>query len=124
MRVIVIALLLPVSRLSLSICKAEIVISEIADRGTSSVCGGGNDWLELHNSDDAAAVDLSDGYVLHDNRGMNHASAYKFPPRPQQEQFLLQQVCELFGVSEKDFTIIENWVRRLIALQEEAQAFM
>jgi uncharacterized tellurite resistance protein B-like protein len=41
-----------------------------------------------------------------------------------EEQFLLQEVCKLFEVSEQDFSMIENWVRRLNALEEEARAFM
>jgi tellurite resistance protein len=41
-----------------------------------------------------------------------------------EEQFLLKEICKTFEVTESDFTIIENWVRRLIALEKEARAFM
>lgn len=41
-----------------------------------------------------------------------------------EEQFLLREVCDVFEVTEQDFTLIENWVRRLIALEKEAQSFM
>ena len=41
-----------------------------------------------------------------------------------EEQFLLKDVCSAFKVSEQDFTLIENWVRRLIALEREASSFM
>ena len=41
-----------------------------------------------------------------------------------EEQFLLKEICAAFEVTEFDFTIIENWVRRLIALEKEARAFM
>lgn len=41
-----------------------------------------------------------------------------------EEQLLLKEICETFEVTEPDFTIIENWVRRLIALEKEARAFM
>jgi tellurite resistance protein len=41
-----------------------------------------------------------------------------------EEQFLLKEICVTFEVTESDFTIIENWVRRLIALEKEARAFM
>ena len=41
-----------------------------------------------------------------------------------EEQFLLKEICVTFEVTESDFNIIENWVRRLIALEKEAQAFM
>jgi uncharacterized tellurite resistance protein B-like protein len=41
-----------------------------------------------------------------------------------EEQFLLREICATFEVTESDFTIIENWVRRLIALEKEARAFM
>ena len=41
-----------------------------------------------------------------------------------EEQFLLKEICKAFEVSESDFTRLENWVRRLIALEKEARAFM
>ena len=41
-----------------------------------------------------------------------------------EEQFVLKKICETFEVTESDFTIIENWVRRLIALEKKARAFM
>ena len=41
-----------------------------------------------------------------------------------EEQFLLKKIYETFEVTESDLTIIENWVRRLIALEKEARAFM
>jgi Lamin Tail Domain/CotH kinase protein len=63
---------------------ADIIISEIADQGTSSACDGGNDWLELYNTatgaseNDTAAFNLS-GLILHDDQGVNDTSAYTFP---------------------------------------------
>ncbi|MGV0035452.1 MAG: TerB family tellurite resistance protein [Candidatus Azotimanducaceae bacterium WSBS_2022_MAG_OTU7] len=41
-----------------------------------------------------------------------------------EEQFLLKEICKTFEVTESDFTVIENWVRRLIALEKEARSFM
>lgn len=41
-----------------------------------------------------------------------------------EEQFLLKDVCQAFEITEVQFTRIENWVRRLIALEEEARSFM
>ena len=41
-----------------------------------------------------------------------------------EEQFLLKELCELFSISTQDFSVIENWVRRLIALEKEARSFM
>jgi tellurite resistance protein len=41
-----------------------------------------------------------------------------------EEQFLLKEICVTFEVTESDFIIIENWVRRLIALEKETRAFM
>lgn len=37
-----------------------------------------------------------------------------------EEQFLLKDVCRIFNIDEPLFGRIENWVRRLIALEEEA----
>lgn len=41
-----------------------------------------------------------------------------------EEQFLLKDICKAFEVSDNDFILIENWVRRLIALEKEAGSFM
>jgi tellurite resistance protein len=41
-----------------------------------------------------------------------------------EEQLLLKEICATFEITESDFSIIENWVRRLIALEKEARAFM
>ena len=41
-----------------------------------------------------------------------------------EEQFLLKDICTAFEISETDFIVIENWVRRLIALQRGASSLM
>jgi len=41
-----------------------------------------------------------------------------------EEQFLIEEVCSAFKFSEKEFNLIDNWVRRLISLQKEATSFM
>ena len=41
-----------------------------------------------------------------------------------EEQFLLKEVCSAFEVAGQDFALIENWVRRLIALEKEASSLM
>ena len=54
-----------------------IIISEIADRGTSDdACDGNADWIELRN---IASSDVSlQDFKLHDDNGANDASAYVF----------------------------------------------
>lgn len=41
-----------------------------------------------------------------------------------EEQMLVKQVYKLFELTEEEFTLLENWVRRLIALEKEALALM
>ena len=41
-----------------------------------------------------------------------------------EEQCLLSDLCKLFNTSDTDFQRIENWVRRLISLEREANEFM
>ncbi len=41
-----------------------------------------------------------------------------------EEQCLLKDICLAFEISDPDFTLIENWVQRLISLDKEASAFM
>ena len=40
-----------------------------------------------------------------------------------EEQSFLKVLCKTFEISESEFVLIENWVRRLIALEREANAF-
>ena len=40
-----------------------------------------------------------------------------------EEQSFLNVLCNAFEISENEFVLIENWVRRLIALEQEANAF-
>ena len=73
-------LILPLLLLFSSTCttKAQpnIIISEVSDKGTFGVCGG-NDWMELYNEGNEP-VDLSQGYILHDDKGLTHEKAYHF----------------------------------------------
>jgi len=41
-----------------------------------------------------------------------------------EEQCFLQDLCTAFEISEADFKLIDNWVRRLISLEREANAFL
>ena len=41
-----------------------------------------------------------------------------------EEECLLKEVSRTFQISEQDFLLLDNWVRRLIALEQEARAFM
>lgn len=58
--------------------QAQIVINEIADKGTSNVCNG-KDWIELHNQG-PEIVDLgAERYMLHDDKGISDEDAFSFP---------------------------------------------
>ncbi len=37
-----------------------------------------------------------------------------------EEQCFIQDLCEVFGLAASEFSLIENWVRRLISLEREA----
>jgi Lamin Tail Domain len=69
------------NRRSIALVSADIVISEIAGKGSSNVCGeeDPNDWIELHNTATNASVSLA-GYILHDDNGIDDATAFTFPP--------------------------------------------
>ena len=41
-----------------------------------------------------------------------------------EEQFLIKSLCTLFNTTDADLYLMENWVRRLIALEREANGFM
>ena len=41
-----------------------------------------------------------------------------------EEECLLKEVSRAFGLAEEEFLLLDNWVRRLVALEQEAQSFM
>jgi len=41
-----------------------------------------------------------------------------------EEQCFLKDLCQVFEISDADFRLIDNWVRRLISLEKEAQDFL
>ncbi len=41
-----------------------------------------------------------------------------------EEECLLKEVCRVFGVSDAEFRLLDNWVRRFLSLEEEAHSFM
>jgi hypothetical protein len=55
--------------------QAEVVISEVADKGTTGMCDG-NDWVELYNGGNTAVAIA--GYVLYDDKGPTHSGALVF----------------------------------------------
>ncbi|CAB9512555.1 spore coat protein CotH [Seminavis robusta] len=57
---------------------AQIVINEIADKGTLSACNG-EDWVELYNYGDTDIHLGTEGYILHDDNGKDHEKAFHFP---------------------------------------------
>ena len=41
-----------------------------------------------------------------------------------EEQSFLKVLCETFEITDADFSLIDNWVKRLVALEKETSAFM
>ena len=41
-----------------------------------------------------------------------------------EEECLLKEVCGRFGLSERDFLLLDNWVRRWIVLREDAEQLL
>lgn len=41
-----------------------------------------------------------------------------------EEECLLREVCRAFHVPDEEFLLLENWVRRLVALEDEARSLM
>ncbi len=41
-----------------------------------------------------------------------------------EEECLLREISEAFGVSDDEFMLLDNWVRRLLTLENEAQDLM
>ena len=41
-----------------------------------------------------------------------------------EEECLLREVCKAFQLPDADFLLLENWVRRLVALEDEARVLI
>jgi tellurite resistance protein len=41
-----------------------------------------------------------------------------------EEECLLKEICQAFQVPEEDFMLLDNWVRRLLALEAEAASLL
>ena len=41
-----------------------------------------------------------------------------------EEECLLKEISEAFGVSDDEFMLLDNWVRRLLALEREARGLL
>jgi len=41
-----------------------------------------------------------------------------------EEECLLKEISTVFKVADEEFLLLDNWVRRLVGLEEEAQSFM
>ncbi|MDE0422218.1 MAG: TerB family tellurite resistance protein [Gammaproteobacteria bacterium] len=41
-----------------------------------------------------------------------------------EEECLLKEVARAFGISDADFALMDNWVRRLVGLEQEARDLM
>ena len=41
-----------------------------------------------------------------------------------EEECLLKEVSRAFGIPDSQFRLMDNWVRRMVALEQEARAFM
>lgn len=90
-----------------SVVNAEIQITEIADKGSWNICNG-NDWLEIHNTGDTP-IDLSQGYLLHDDKGPDHDEAYRFPPEtPLMQPNEYRVLCTRLTMEQEDSTSNSN----------------
>jgi len=41
-----------------------------------------------------------------------------------EEESFLRVLCKAFEISDSDFSLLDNWVKRLVALEKEASVFM
>ena len=77
------------SLIALSLVHGNVLITEVADKGSSNGNCGAADWVELFN--EGQAISLS-GYVLHDDKGPLDTGAFTFSedwPMLQTEEYLV-----------------------------------
>ncbi len=84
--------------------------------------------MELKGNDEIEYLELSGIETVFDTRKSRFVAlinllrlSYADGAFEIEEECLLKEICSAFGVEDDDFMLLDNWVRRLIALEEEAR---
>lgn len=91
---------------------ASVVINEVAFKGSGDSICGGEDWIELYNTNDGEAVSLTN-YVLHDDKGAADEDAKSFQGvtmAPGEFLLLCRDVDFAFGIGGDDTVTLLNEV--------------
>lgn len=87
--------------------------------------------MELNPGDDVEYLELSGIEKIFDSRKSRVVAlvnllrlGYADGAFEIEEECLLREVCKAFQLPDEEFLLLENWVRRLVALEDEAQSMM
>jgi len=79
-----------------------------------------SDYLELDGIEDIFATRKSRVIALLNLIRLSYADgAFEI-----EEECLLKEISRTFDVSDEEFMLLDNWVRRLVALEDEARGLM
>ena len=87
--------------------------------------------MELNQTDDPEYLELSGIEKIFDSRKSRVVAlvnllrlGYADGAFEIEEECLLREVCKAFQLPDEEFLLLENWVRRLIALEDEARSLI
>jgi len=87
--------------------------------------------MELNPGDDVEYLELSGIEKIFDSRKSRVVAlvnllrlGYADGAFEIEEECLLREVCKAFQLPDEEFLLLENWVRRLVALEDEARSMM
>ena len=87
--------------------------------------------MELSQSSDPEYLELAGIETIFDSRKSRFVAlinllrlSYADGAFEIEEECLLKEICRAFQVADDDFMLLDNWVRRLIGLEEEARSLM
>jgi tellurite resistance protein len=87
--------------------------------------------MELNPADDAEYLELSGIEQIFDSHKSRVVAlvnllrlGYADGAFEIEEECLLREVCKAFQLPDEEFLLLENWVRRYVALEDEARALM
>ena len=87
--------------------------------------------MELNSAEDVEYLELSGIEEIFDSRRSRVVAlvnllrlGYADGAFEIEEECLLREVCKAFQLPDEEFLLLENWVRRFVALEEEARLLM
>lgn len=110
----------------------NVVVSDgLLDPNEESMLGEFRREMSLSQSEELDYLELDGIETIFDTRGARVVAllnllrlSYSDGAFEIEEECLLKEISAAFEVSDEEFLLLDNWVRRLVGLEEEARSLM